>query len=360
MAHPAFLCYNIERYCNGRMGLMLKEDIRIKQVIVHILDSTVGLPVLSDSVIDFGSDFADFLREHIYRIVAGDDSKDCEFYKEQSEIYQMMKEYDDDRFVPMSKQAAELLYGIMNSNIDIPPADLVVVRFKARDEEFLAFLKMNFKTSYTHRTLSEGEGNYNEIIRYKSILPTETQRLQEAAVIDLQTFGVRLIEKKYEVNGEKTNYFSYLFLKCSSHLSPKSKLSIVTKAVENIQKENCEEYKQYEEHMRAKSIIQEELVQNGGFVVEEIAEKIFADQPELKTAFQEKMEKYDMVKEEVQPQNDTTVRKYQKQYLLTDTGIEIKIPMDQYKDTGKVEFITQADGSISVLLKNIGHIQAKF
>ena len=95
-------------------------------------------------------------------------------------------------------------------------------------------------------------------------------------------------------------------------------------------------------------------------VVEEIAEKIFEGQPEMKTAFQEKMEKYDMVKEEVQPQNDTTVRKYQKQYLLTDTGIEIKIPMDQYKDTGKVEFITQADGSISVLLKNIGHIQAKF
>ena len=58
---------------------MQKEDIRIRHVIVHILDSTVGLPVLSDSEIEFGSDFAEFLREHIYRIVSGDDSKDCEF-----------------------------------------------------------------------------------------------------------------------------------------------------------------------------------------------------------------------------------------------------------------------------------------
>lgn len=339
---------------------MQKEDIRIRRVIVHIMDSTVGLPVLSDSEIEFGSDFAEFLREHIYRIIAGDDSKDCEFYKEQSEIYQMLTEYEDEGFVDMSKQVAELLYGIMNSNIDIPPADLVVVRFKAGEDEFLAFLKMNFKTSYTHRTMSGEEGNYNEIIRYKATLPAESQRLQEAAVIDLQSFAVRLIEKKYEVNGEKTNYFSYLFMKCSSHLSPKSKLAIVTKAVENIQKKNCEEYEQYEEHMRAKSIIQEELTENGGFVVEELADKIFEGKPEMREQFQEKMEKYDMVKEEVLPQNDTTVRKYQTQHLLTDTGIELKIPMEQYKDIGRVEFITEQDGSISVLLKRIGHIQAKF
>lgn len=339
---------------------MQKEDIRIRRVIVHILDSTVGLPVLSDSEIEFGSDFADFLREHIYRIVSGDESKDCEFYKEQSEIYHMLTEYEDDRFVEMSKSAAELLYGIMNSNIEIPPADLVVVRFKAGEDEFLAFLKMNFKTSYTHRTMAGEEGNYNEIIRYKATLPAQTQRLTEAAVIDLQTFAVRLIEKKYEVNGEKTDYFSYLFMKCSSRLSPKSKLAVVTKAVENIQKENCGEYEQYEEHMRAKSIIQEELAENGGFVVEELADKIFADKPEMRDRFQEKMEQYNMVKEEVLPKNDTTVRKYQTQHLFTDTGIELKIPMEQYKDSGKVEFITEPDGSISVLLKHIGHIQAKF
>lgn len=339
---------------------MQKEDIRIRRVIVHILDSTVGLPVLSDSEIEFGSDFAEFLREHIYRIAAGDDSKDCEFYKEQSEIYQMLTEYEDEKFVEMSKQTAELLYGIMNSNIEIPPADLVVVRFKAGEDEFLAFLKMNFKTSYTHRTLSDEDGNYNEIIRYKATLPAQSQKLLEAAVIDLQSFAVRLIEKKYEVNGEKTNYFSYLFLKCSSHLSHKSKLAIVTKAVENIQKKNYEEYEQYEEHMRAKSIIQEELNENGGFAVEELADKIFEGKPEMREQFQEKMEKYDMVKEEVLPQNDATVKKYQTQHLLTDTGIELKIPMEQYKDSKKVEFITEQDGSISVLLKRIGHIQAKF
>ncbi len=341
--------------------VMVKEDIRIKKVIVHILDSTIGMPVLSDRELEYGSEFAEFLKEHIARISSGDDGKSCRFYQGESEVYKMLVQYADDFFVEVSKDMAGFLYSIMNSNIDIPPADLLVVRFRYGEEEYLALLKMNYKESYTHRTLSsEDGGNTNEIIRHKSILPSESQRLSEAAVICLKDLSVQVVEKKYEVNGEKVDYFSYLFLKCSSHMSHKSKLSIVTKSVEAVQKEGYGEGDRYEAQMKAKSIIQEELEEKGGFVVEEIAEKIFGEKPELKVAFQDKMEKYDMVKEEVLPQSETTTRKYQKQHLYTDTGIEIKIPMEQYKDPKSVEFITNPDGTVSVLIKNIGHLEARF
>lgn len=75
---------------------MIKEDIRIRKVIVHIMDSTVGMPVLSDREIEFGSEFADFLKEHIYKVAGGDECKACEFYKEQSEVYQMLSAYEDE------------------------------------------------------------------------------------------------------------------------------------------------------------------------------------------------------------------------------------------------------------------------
>lgn len=340
---------------------MNKEDIRIKKVIVHILDSTIGMPVLSDTELEYGSEIAEFLKEHIAKISSGDDAKECRFYKEESEVYHVLDSYADDDFVAVSKDIATMLYEIMKSNIDIPAADLMVVRFKVEEEEYLALLKMNYKALYTHRTmaLEDGEGNSNEIIRHKSILPSESQRLTEAAIIRLNDLAVWVIEKKYEVNGEKTNYFSFLFLKCSAHLSHKSKLSIVSRAVESIQKEGFDETERFEKQMRAKSIIQEEIEEKGGFVVEELAEKIFDQQPELKVAFQDKMEKYDMVREEIQPQSENTVRKYQSQHLYTDTGIEIKIPMEQYKNPRSVEFITNPDGTISVLIKNIEHLEAK-
>ena len=338
-----------------------KEDIRIKNVIVHILDSTIGMPVLSDTELEYGSEIAEFLREHIARISSGDDARECHFYKEESEVYHLLNTYADEDFVPVSREIATMLYDIMSSNIDIPAADLMVVRFREGEDEYMALLKMNYKTLYTHRTmaLEGGEGNSNEIIRHKSILPSESQRLTEAAIIRLDDLALWVLEKKYEVNGEKTNYFSFLFLKCSAHLSHKSKLSIVSRAVESVQKEGFDEMERFEKQMRAKSIIQEEIEEKGGFVVEELAERIFDEQPELKVAFQDKMEKYDMVREQIQPQSENTVRKYQSQHLYTDTGIEIKIPMEQYKNPKSVEFITNPDGTISVLIKNIEHLEAK-
>lgn len=340
---------------------MNKEDIRMKKMIVHIMDSSIGMPVLSDTELVYGSEVAEFVRDHIAKISSGDEMKECHFYQEESEVYQMLVGYDDKDFVQMSKTAAGFLYEIMGSNIDIPPADLLVVRFREKETEYLAFLKMNYKSLYTHRTMpiAEGEGNSNEIIRHKSILPSESQRLSEAAIIRLEDLTLWVLEKKYEVNGEKVNYFSYLFLKCSSHLSHKSKLSIVSRAVESVQKEGFDDTERFEKQMRAKQILQEEMQENGGFVVEEIAEKIFDDQPELKVAFQDKMEKYDMVKEKIEPRSENTVRKFQSQHLYTDTGIEIKIPMEQYKNPRSVEFITNPDGTVSVLIKNIEHLEAK-
>ena len=185
-----------------------KEEIHIGQVIVHILDSTVGMPVLSDKVLDYGSDFADFLKAHIFRIDTSDEIRSCSFSEEESTIYKYMEEYDSENFVEISKKTAQELFTIMNQNIEIPPADLLVAEYQVDRHKYLALLKMNYRTSYTHMTSADPWGNNNDIIMQKAILPGETQKLSEAALLDLGAPKyVRLVEKKYDVNGVKTNYF---------------------------------------------------------------------------------------------------------------------------------------------------------
>ena len=103
-----------------------KEEIHIGQAIVHILDSTVGMPVLSDKVLDYGSDFADFLKAHIFRIDTSDEIRSCSFSEEESTLYKYVEEYDTENFVEISKKIAQELFTIMNQNIEIPPADLLV------------------------------------------------------------------------------------------------------------------------------------------------------------------------------------------------------------------------------------------
>ena len=226
-------------------------------------------------------------------------------------------------------------------------------------QPFLALLKMNYKTYYTHMTDSDPWGNSNSVIKQKAILPGENQKLAEAALIDLTDRNIRLIEKKYEVNGVKTNYFSQLFLQCHGSLSPKSKLAIVTKAVDDVQKKFYHESEQFEVQMETKSIINQTLEEEGSFAVPVLIDKIFKEQEEMKEEVIRKLDKYHLAETEVAPQNPNTTKKYGKQNLITDTGIEIRIPMEQYQNKDKVNFITNPDGTISVLIKNVGNIISK-
>ena len=121
---------------------MEKEDIRVTHVIIHILDSTVGTAVMSGGLLEHGSDFSDFVRSHIYRVMTSDEGKSCQFDGD-SPVYQMVSEMEEDTFIQKSQEIAQKLFDIMYSNIDIPSADLMVVRYDAGQQCGIALLKMN-------------------------------------------------------------------------------------------------------------------------------------------------------------------------------------------------------------------------
>ena len=336
---------------------MLKDDMIMKTGIIHILDSSMGMPVLSDCPIDLGSDLCDFLKAHIEKFTEHDDTKQCQFSETSSHL-PLIQECTPQNFVEVSKELASHLFSIMNSNIDIPPADLAIVVFSCNGDDYLALLKLNYKTSYTHTTNSTDDGNANDIILQKAILPSQGQRLTEACTINLSTGEILLTERKYEINGEKRLYFSELFLDCHAPLSQKSRLDIVTKAVEQVSKKYYGN-DNIERKMEVKDVIQKELSEKDGLNVQKVKEKLFSESPEMQEELESKLDKYHMTNETIKPKSETTIKKFQTQHLTTDTGIEITIPMEEYRNPDHVEFITNPNGTISVFLKNIGHLTSK-
>lgn len=336
---------------------MERDEIIIRNAIMHILDSSVGMPVLSDAFLDGGPDLNDFIRNLIFKIASGDDLKNCSFIKEESHVYALLQNFQEEELISFSQEIGRHLYSIMNQNIDIPSADFIVVSYQYQSQMHLAFLKLNYKETYVHYTDGSQGFNHNLIVKQTATLPSSGSKLSEAVLINLSDFQIQIIEKKYEVNGAKTNYLSKLFLQCQSTLSAKTKLSIVTKAVEQMNQKYYED--DFDKHLEAKSIIQNEIAEQGTLDVALITEKIYGEQPDIKQEFTEKLEKYNIHQEEIRPQSDTTIRKFEKQFLTTDSGIEINIPMEEYNNPENIEFITNPDGTISVLIKNINHINTK-
>ena len=337
---------------------MEKDDIIIRNAIMHILDSTVGMPVLSDELLHLTPDMNDFLRNHIYKVISGDELKTCVFDEENSEVYHLIREFSEETMVETTKKLADLLYGIMNANVAIPPADVFFVTYQLESEQHLAILKMNYKEVYMHFTsLNEEDGNVNDVMKQCCALPGGGGRLSEAVTISLAENTVQLIEKRVEINGVKTNYLSEIYLQCHAKMSQKTKLDIVTKAVDQINKKYYED--DFEKKMEAKSVIHNTYVEQGTLIPEEIGEELFGEVPEIKEEFVEKLEKYKLPKEEIKVKSEKTTKKFEKQFLTTDSGIEINIPMEEYNNKQHVEFITNSDGTISVLIKNVNRITSK-
>lgn len=336
---------------------MLKEDMIMKAGIVHILDGAAGLPVLSDCAMEMGDSFSDFLKAHIEKFTENDDVRVCQF-EEDSPVKELIQNCTAQNFVKTSQELANRLYEIMNANIDIPPADAAVVVFSCEGTDYFGFLKMNYKTSYTHQTRPVEEGNSNEIVLQKALLPSQGQRLSEAFVVNLETGEILLTEKKYEINGEKKSYFSELFVRCRAPLSQKSKLELVTRAVEQVNRKYYGD-EDVERKMEIKNVIHRELEEKGSLQPAQVVEKVFPDSPQMKEEVEEKLEKYHIKDEPVEPRSEQTLRKFRTQKLFTDTGIEITIPMEEYENPDRVEFVTNADGTISVLIKNIGRLSSR-
>lgn len=345
--------------------MIAKDDIIIRKCILHILDTTHGQCILSNTLLDPGPDLYEFIRNHIFKITSSDDTKNCEFNPETSPIYQLLEQWDEneeDSFITTSQEIASRLYNAMTQGMDIPPADLLFVTFQAEGNIYLALLKMNYRESYTH-TVSDSLSPASEeiiqagIVKSTALLPGATTRIPEAVIIDLSTFHIRLLEKRYEINGEKVYYLSENFLMCHTSLPPKKKLNILTKVINNIS--NKYDGADLKAKMDTKSALQKEYVDHKSFDIEEIGTKLFGNSPEKKTEFDEKMEQYDLQFDTFTVTNETTVKKLEKQVMVTDSGIEISIPMEVYNKLANVEIQTDVTGKSTIIIKNIDNLILK-
>jgi hypothetical protein len=332
------------------------EEINIHDMIVHILDSNLSVPVLSMEKMESNYEIKEFFANHIVKTLNDDSIKNCEFNTDYNMVYSYIKEFtvSEDKFVDMSINIANQLFSIMTSNIDIPSADLAIIHFSSRGYNYLALLKLNYTNSFIHYTDIENNSNINSIIQYRTTLPNMGQKINEAVIINLSTLELQVLEKKYEIDGNKEFYLSLHLLKCRTTLSSKEQFNIVKKATNSLSK------KYYNEDVEKTMEINQELYNNiedtGEINLEKFADNVFKNNLEVKKEFIDNITKKGLDEPVVKLSEKTITRSFEKQKIKTDNGIELKIPMEIYNDPNNIEFVTNPDGKISIVIKNISKI----
>lgn len=339
--------------------MITRDDIVIRKAILHILDTDHGECILSSTLLNPGPEMHDFIRNHIYKIVTSDDTKNCVFDSEFSSIHSILEAWEESNaasFIETSRLIANKLYAAMGEGLNIPAADLLFVTFQTEGTIYLALLKMNYKRNYNHASIRKGDYTYVGLSRNYSLI-SATSRVPEAAIINLSDYSIKLLEKRYEVNGERVYYLSENFLVCHTSFSSKKKLNILTHIINNIS--NKYDGGDLKTKMDTRSALQKEYMERKTFNVEEIGNTLFGKSPEKKAEFDEKVEQYDLQYDDFTVVNENTVKKLEKQTLITDSGIEISIPMETYNKRADFEVETDVTGKSTIVIGNIDNVILK-
>ena len=337
---------------------MIKE-VYIKKLALHILDNTLGMPILSESEHPHDSDINDFIKAHIEKVFKDVNIKNASFENESNQIKELCEHLatNKDNFLDVSKKLAGKLYDILIRNVEIPSCDLVCSLFDGDGKSFLGLFILNYKTSYIHYVEENEDRRTNKMIKQITTLPNTSQSIEEFIVIDLTDFTILLKEKKHDIDGIKEHYLSKYFLKSQTVLSDKEKVDIINKT----SKKMIRDY--YDGDIKKmgdlKTAITESIEENDNIDIESIKKKTFKDNLELQQIYTEELEAKGVVEKKIAI-NENVIKKIPKmQKLVTEDGIELKIPISYLSREEKVEFINNSDGTISILLKNIRDIQDK-
>lgn len=337
----------------------MEENIIVKKLIFHILDGTVGSPVLSDLEYDLDSDINEYMEKHILKMFKDIDLKKVCFQNDQNDIkiFCVRFKQGEDDFIQTSKNIASITYSFMNENPNIPSADLACILFKKGELEYMGILKFNYKESYIHNIEDNENGRVIRIVKQKTALPLATQKIDECIFININDYSILLKEKKYEIDGEKQFYLSKQILQSTEALSNKEKIDIINKASKRVVKKYCND--DVTKIAEIKTAIAEEFEDSMTINIEKVGDKAFAGNIEMQKIYNEEIEKRGLKEKSIIVNENIEKKVLRKQRLVTSDGIEIKLPASFLSRKDKVEFITNLDGTISIMLKNISEIEDK-
>ena len=143
-------------------------EVKINQVVLHLLDPGASEPVLSDRAMDMDADLYEYYTATLERAFASDEVKNCRFLPDSAFAQEMAQNSD---FIDLSRRIAGVIFEQMIQYQSIPAGDLAVVDFTADGVPFYGVLKLNYRPGYTHHTELLGNGRFSSMVPQRTLLP---------------------------------------------------------------------------------------------------------------------------------------------------------------------------------------------
>lgn len=321
-------------------------NIEIEQAAVFTLYSTCEEVINPPCCLELSEHTQLYLLKLLQRSFESDEARTAVLSRE-NKLEEALAKINDE-FFEQSLNIAQSWHEIIRENPDIPAADIVFALASMDGDIVFAALKLPRKSSFVHNA----SNNQSRLDQIEGVLPSASGKPDEAFFVRLKDKALRLIEKKYEIDGHKHTYLSNRLIVCETNHSPKEALSAICKAAVEV---NQQFYGQLgaDEPTVAAAVIEEFKAAPQELSAQRVCEKLYKDLPHAREAFQNAMNQQDIPFDMPVEISAPAVRRLEKQSLRSGSGVEIKLPVSLYHNQDAVEFLKNDDGTTSLLVKNI-------
>ena len=331
-------------------------ELKLNQVILHLLDPGASEPVLSDKPMELDADLHDYYTACLEKAFASDEGKNCRFLPDSAFRQEMDRNRD---FIDLSRRIAGVIFEQLLQYPSIPAGDLAVVDFTADNVPCYGVLKLNYRPGFTHHTELLGNGQYSRMVPQRTLLPG-TPKADEAALIDRANGTIRLIEKKYAIDDKKDYYLSTRVFGCTDALPEKSKLKAVCETAAAAVRQAYPEPETLEDvppfdggtETAVELLVRSQAVDNT-IAVEDVRSRIEECYPLAAPAFEQALEETGVQKNDRLTVSPARIKKLERRSFRTESGIEIRIPAELCTSDEAVEFIHSPTGGLSLLIKDV-------
>ncbi len=350
--------------------------LKVSQAILHVFDFETGSKYYSEAPLDLENrPTKSYVQRRLRKIVGNAESNHGEF-AEDSGFAGELEHYlmGGAEFQGFSVQIAEWFWEELRRAEELEQVDLLVADFIDTDavpvdanstdaevdaafdgpegKRFFAVVLLPRKQSFVH----EIGGGANEILRMDTALPNPTAKIDTYVLVDCDSFAIDFHDKERSIGGETIQILPDKFLQCTAAASTQQVFTEVSEIVQDV----AEEYglTPAVEVGRAKAAVAQQADREEVVAPAEIGRVVFEDRPDVQQVFEERVREAKLP-EEAPVRRGVANRLAKNHKIKTDTGIEITFPSDLADKPGYLDFATGADGTISITIGNVAHIENK-
>jgi hypothetical protein len=332
---------------------MRAQDVIIKKVFFCLFDTSSEVVPYSPQVLGVEDELYRYVVQMLTKYFYHDTSRKAYIHQE-SELLQILPE-DPEQLEAFVNCVCEQIQDLMHENPEIQSGAGMFVWATLSEQEYVAFFKSHYQARFCALQNEEGEVNWS---LNHLILPGPSPKANEYFYLNLNENQAQVSDFECHINGMKMNYLAEYILK----LQFKPSEAVTVKAIDQSVVEtirHCYEEQAPQKIMEYKTIVADQVEEKGQIDVAELEQVVFQDNEKAAAVYQTVVEEQEIPRTPVYVSKKTERKLTKKQKLITDSGIEILVPLELLKDDSIFEYHQNDDGKISILIKEISSIENK-